>query len=61
MELEPVSVEQIEDKREDIEFARENIIQPLLDKWKYIKVKKIGRNRYIELTEEGRKAAEVLS
>ena len=38
-----------------------NIIQPLLEKWKYIKVEKIGRNRYLELTDEGKKAAEVLN
>jgi hypothetical protein len=37
-----------------------NIIQPLLEKWKFIKVEKIGRARWIEITEEGKNAAEFL-
>jgi hypothetical protein len=37
-----------------------NIIQPLLEKWKFVKVDKIGRARWIEITEEGKNAAEFL-
>ena len=37
-----------------------NIIQPLLEQWKFIEVEKIGRNRWIKITEEGKNAAEFL-
>jgi hypothetical protein len=37
-----------------------NIIQPLLEKWKFIRVEKIGRTRWIEITKEGENAAEFL-
>ncbi len=37
-----------------------NIIQPLEEQWKFIKVKKIGRNRWINLTQEGENAIEFL-
>ncbi len=37
-----------------------NIIQPLLEYWKFIKVEKIGRNHWIKITEEGKNAAEFL-
>jgi len=37
-----------------------NIIQPLQDQWKFIDVEKIGRNRWIKITEEGKNAAEFL-
>jgi len=37
-----------------------NIIQPLLEKWKFIKVEKVGRARWIEITEEGKNAVEFL-
>jgi len=37
-----------------------NIIQPLQEKWKFIKVEKSGRTRFIEITEEGKNAAEFL-
>jgi hypothetical protein len=36
-----------------------NIIQPL-EEWGFVKVEKIGRNRWIEITEEGSNAAEFL-
>ena len=36
-----------------------NIIQPLED-WGFIEVEKIGRNRWIKITEEGKNAAEFL-
>jgi hypothetical protein len=37
-----------------------NIIQPLEEKWKFIQVEKIGRNRWIKLTQDGANAAEFL-
>jgi len=37
-----------------------NIIQPLRERWKFIEVEKIGRARWIKLTEEGKNAAEFL-
>ena len=37
-----------------------NIISPLENEWKYIKTEKIGRNRWIHLTEEGKWASEFL-
>ena len=36
-----------------------NIIQPL-EEWKFIETEKIGRNRWIRITEEGRNVAEFL-
>ena len=37
-----------------------NIIQPLQEQWKFIEVEKIGRTRWIRITEEGNNAAELL-
>jgi len=37
-----------------------NIIQPLLEKWKFIDVEKVGRNRWIIITKEGENAAAFL-
>jgi hypothetical protein len=37
-----------------------NIIQPLEEQWKFITVEKIGRNRWITLTQEGKNAIEFL-
>ena len=37
-----------------------NIVQPLVDTWGFVEVKKIGRNRWIRLTEDGNYAAEFL-
>ena len=37
-----------------------NIISPLEKNWKYIKIKKLGRTRWIELTDEGKYACEFL-
>ncbi|MDI1495232.1 MAG: hypothetical protein K8823_538 [Cenarchaeum symbiont of Oopsacas minuta] len=39
----------------------QNVIRPLEDEWGYIKVEKIGRNRWVELTEEGHNVTEFLS
>ena len=38
-----------------------NIIQPLEKDWNFIKVEKLGRNRYITLTEDGEHASEFLA
>ena len=38
----------------------QNIIQPLLERWNFIEIEKIGRNRWIKITEEGKNAAEFL-
>jgi len=37
-----------------------NIIQPLEEQWKFIEVEKIGRNRWIKLTQEGKNAIKFL-
>ena len=37
-----------------------NIISPLENDWKFIEIEKIGRNRWIKITEEGKNAAEFL-
>ena len=37
-----------------------NIIQPLQEQWKFIDVEKIGRNRWIKVTQEGINASEFL-
>ncbi|HSG83350.1 MAG TPA: DUF6293 family protein [Nitrosopumilus sp.] len=37
-----------------------NIIAPLEKEWKFIEIEKIGRNRWIKITEEGKNAAEFL-
>ena len=38
-----------------------NIIQPLLNEWKFIEVERIGRTRWIKITPEGSGAVEFLS
>jgi len=52
-------------REENFEQARfasldKNIIQPLLEQWKFVKVEKIGRNRWIKITEAGSDAAKFL-
>lgn len=52
-------------KEENVIQARfasldKNIIQPLEDQWKFVSVEKIGRNRWIELTQDGINASEFL-
>ena len=37
-----------------------NIIQPLKDEWNFIEIEKIGRNRWIKITQEGIDASEFL-
>ncbi len=38
-----------------------NIIQPLQNQWKFVEVEKIGRNRWIKITQEGMDASEFLT
>jgi len=38
----------------------QNIIQPLLEKWKFIDVDKVGRTRWIKITQEGINATKFL-
>ncbi len=38
-----------------------NIIQPLQEQWKFINVEKMGRNRWIKITQEGLDASEFLT
>ena len=37
-----------------------NIVQPLVDTWGFVEVEKIGRNRWLKLTDDGNYAAEFL-
>ena len=37
-----------------------NIIEPLEKEWGFVEIEKIGRNRWIKITEEGQNAAEFL-
>jgi len=39
----------------------QNIIQPLIEKWNFIEIEKIGRNRWIKITREGINATEFLN
>jgi hypothetical protein len=53
-------------KEENLQQARfasldKNIIQPLLNEWKFIEVERTGRTRWIKMTPEGYGAVEFLS
>ena len=50
-----------EDNRSMVRFASldKNIIKPL-EKWQFIKIEKIGKNRWIKMTQEGQNASEFL-
>ncbi len=37
-----------------------NIVQPLVEIWGFVEVEKIGRNRWLKMTEDGDHAAEFL-
>ena len=49
------------DNRSMVRFTSldKNIIKPL-EKWQFIKIEKIGRNRWIKITQEGQNASEFL-
>lgn len=57
-----ISVNAKEENLTQARFASldKNIIQPLEDEWKFIKVEKIGRNRWIKITQDGINASEFL-
>ena len=60
--LDLISVGARDENYEQARFASldKNIIQPLENEWGFIKVEKIGRNRWIKLTKEGEHASEFL-
>jgi len=51
-----------DENHSQVRFASldKNIIEPLEKQWGFIEVEKIGRNRWINITEEGKNAAEFL-
>lgn len=57
-----ITVNAQEENQSQARFASldKNIIQPLEEQWKFIEVEKIGRNRWIKLTQDGYNAAEFL-
>ena len=57
-----ITINAREENFEQARFASldKNIIQPLLEQWKFVEVEKIGRNRWIKITEAGSSAAEFL-
>ena len=61
-EQEIITVKAEESNYSQARFASldKNIISPLENEWKFIEIEKIGRNRWIKITEEGRNAAEFL-
>ena len=50
-----------EEHRSMVRFTSldKNIIQPL-EEWRFIEIEKIGRNRWITVTQEGQNASEFL-
>lgn len=61
-ELGIITVNSREENRESARFASlaKNIVEPLTDEWNFLRVEKVGRTRWVSLTEEGRNAAEFL-
>ncbi len=61
-ELGIITVNSREENRESARFASlaKNIVEPLTDDWNFLHVEKVGRTRWVSLTEEGRNAAEFL-
>ena len=61
-EREIITINSEEKNHSQARFASldKNIIAPLEKEWKFIEIEKIGRNRWIKITEEGRNAAEFL-
>ncbi len=57
-----ISIHAREENFEQARYASldKNIIQPLLDNWKFVEVERVGRNRWIKITEAGSNAAEFL-
>ncbi len=61
-EQEIITITSEEENHSQARFASldKNIIQPLVDEWNFVEIEKIGRNRWIKITEEGRNASEFL-
>ena len=61
-ELELIVVNAQTENHSQARFASldKNMISPLENKWGYVRTEKIGRNRWIYLTDEGRWASEFL-
>lgn len=57
-----ISVNAREENANQARFASldKNIIQPLEDQWGFVRIEKVGRNRWIEITQDGINAAEFL-
>lgn len=57
-----ITVNSREENHETAKFASlaKNIVDPLANDWKFLKIEKVGRTRWISLTEEGKGAAEFL-
>lgn len=57
-----ISVNAREENLTQARFASldKNIIQPLENQWKFIKTEKVGRNRWISITQDGANASEFL-
>jgi len=57
-----ITITSEEENHSQARFASldKNIIQPLKDEWNFIEVEKIGRNRWIKITQDGLDATEFL-
>jgi len=57
-----ITINAREENFEQARFASldKNIIQPLVDEWHFVEIEKIGRTRWIKLTQEGNNAIEFL-
>jgi len=57
-----ITIHARQDNFEQAKFASldKNIIQPLIEQWKFVKVDKIGRTRWVKLTPDGINAIEFL-
>ena len=57
-----ITIHARKDNFEQARFASldKNIIQPLVEQWKFVEVEKIGRTRWVKLTQEGSNAIEFL-
>jgi len=61
-EQELITINSEERNHSQARFASldKNIIEPLEKEWGFVEIEKIGRNRWIKITEEGQNAAEFL-
>ena len=61
-ELGIITVNSREENKESARFASlaKNIVEPLTDDWGFLHTEKVGRTRWVSLTEEGKNASEFL-